>query len=241
MSASKLNAWLRLLRVSNYPTVVSNALTGVAAGAFTTTGRIDFPWTTAALAAVALLLLYAAGMALNDALDANVDKTERPDRPIPSGAIKRSHAFTLGALGILAALSIVALTGTTPLMFGIGLTVCIITYDAFHARHPSAVALMAACRALAILTAATMVAWPLNWSAAAPLAALAFAYTISISLLARREAGDRRRIRLVVLMICGFSLIDAAALCIMEQWTAAAIALGCFVLALTAQRRVIGS
>ena len=40
--------------------------------------------------------LYAAGMVLNDAFDAELDARERPERPIPSGRISRSRHGVLG-------------------------------------------------------------------------------------------------------------------------------------------------
>ena len=54
---------------------------------------------TLALLAAASVLLYAAGVVLNDVADVEVDRSERPERPIPSGRIALGH----GALGGLAA------------------------------------------------------------------------------------------------------------------------------------------
>ena len=81
---------LKLGRVSNLPTVWTNALAGLAlAGGF--------------LAPLPLLLLLAAaslayvgGMYLNDAFDARIDAIERPERPIPSGAISARAVFVAG-------------------------------------------------------------------------------------------------------------------------------------------------
>ena len=92
----KLRDWAELFRISNLPTTWSNVLVGVAFAS--AGGRLD-------LARVAVLgfgvsLFYAAGMALNDTVDADIDAQERPGRPVPSGRIPRRLAFTV-ALGAL--------------------------------------------------------------------------------------------------------------------------------------------
>ena len=259
MNRSVVKAWLQLLRVSNYPTVVSNALTGCAVGAIAGSGRVRgaervnevvgiageaggaYPWGRFGIAAAALVLMYAAGMALNDAMDAGTDRAERPHRPIPSGAVKRSHAFVLGAACMIASLALLVLVGTPAVLCGAVLGVTVLAYNALHKVHAATVLLMAGCRGLAVVTAAACVAWPLEWKIAGPIAGVLFAYTVAISVIARREADDRRRIRIVVLMICAISLLDAGFLAWLGRWPAMGIALGCFVVALRAQRRVLGT
>ena len=85
----KLRAWLQLFRVPNLLTVPGDPLAGflIAAG-----GRLD---SRAACAVVASLAFYAAGLAMNDLADFAEDTRERPKRPLPSGAIPRSTAWTV--------------------------------------------------------------------------------------------------------------------------------------------------
>jgi len=82
-------AWLQLARVSNTPTVVSNAVAG--AVLVSTTARTG----TVVLVAVAMVLFYTAGMVLNDLADAEIDRRERPERPIPSGAVSPAAAVAV--------------------------------------------------------------------------------------------------------------------------------------------------
>jgi len=51
----------------------------------------------AALAAVASVCVYAAGMVLNDHADRALDAEQRPERPIPRGDVPAFHALLLGA------------------------------------------------------------------------------------------------------------------------------------------------
>ena len=73
-------AWLELARLSNAPTVVTNVLVGYVLGTLSA-GSDHFDWLPFALAAAAGLVLYTAGMILNDAKDAERDTKSRPTRP----------------------------------------------------------------------------------------------------------------------------------------------------------------
>ncbi|AEM42618.1 hypothetical protein KVC_0294 [Ketogulonicigenium vulgare] len=86
----KLNTALKLGRVSNLPTVMTNALAGVAlSGASAGGGQI-------ALLIAAAALAYIAGMFLNDAFDAPYDALHQPYRPIPAGLALRPEVFGWG-------------------------------------------------------------------------------------------------------------------------------------------------
>ena len=81
---------LRLGRVSNLPTVWTNTLAALLlAGGTVADGR------TVPLL-LAMSLAYVGGMYLNDAFDARIDAIERPERPIPSGAISAHAVFAAG-------------------------------------------------------------------------------------------------------------------------------------------------
>jgi 4-hydroxybenzoate polyprenyltransferase len=80
------SAWLRLLRLPNLLTVPGDVLAGflLAPAAAGGAGSIR-----CLLAIPAGLLLYAAGLVLNDLFDYAEDLRDRPDRPLPS---QRSRA-----------------------------------------------------------------------------------------------------------------------------------------------------
>ena len=88
---SDTQGWLRILRISNSPTIVSNIMVGVAlsihAHHVQWSDRIHSPplqlFKPLFFISTVLLLLYFAGMILNDAFDAKRDADIRPERPIP--------------------------------------------------------------------------------------------------------------------------------------------------------------
>lgn len=236
--ASRLRAWLELLRISNAPTVVSNALSGCALAA---QAEAPYPWRSFALAAPALVLIYFAGMATNDLVDAAADRRERPGRPIPSGRITRGAAASFAILATIAALALLTAADWRAGVAGAALSVCALLYNLTHRFSPATVLLMAACRSLAIITAACALGPPADWKPILIVAGLLGAYVIALSLVARGEAGNRARIRIVVGMVCAISLLDAGVLAAIERFPQAGIAVGCFLLAAWGQRRILGS
>lgn len=194
---STIRAYLELARVSNALTVVTNALTGCAiaiASGRTIDGNdavrpaeAGLPGGVIALVGLALVLMYIAGMALNDVFDASEDRRERPGRPIPSGRVTAPAACGFALACMAGGLTILALQSRPALVLGLVLAACIIAYNWLHQRSAASVVLMGACRGLVYLTAAAAFAWPLDWTIAGTLAAALLAYVIALSLVARHE------------------------------------------------------
>ena len=88
-----LVAWGRLLRLSLAPSALADAAAGVVVGA----GGWPSGWAPWLLIA-ASGCVYHGGMALNDWADRGVDARERPERPIPSGAVGASAALASAVL-----------------------------------------------------------------------------------------------------------------------------------------------
>ncbi|MFO1128835.1 MAG: UbiA family prenyltransferase [Rhodospirillales bacterium] len=199
---------LVLGRVSNLPTVWSNVLAGMALACagladagVTDDGLADaLPAPLPLLAALlpALSLAYVAGMYLNDAFDAAIDRRERPERPIPSGRVPRRTVFAAGFAMLAAALALLALVGLAgvtggpawaPFAAGAVLCVAIVAYDAWHKANPLAPVLMGLCRALVYVTAA--VAFASLTSTVVVGACILWAYLIGLTYAAKEESLNR--------------------------------------------------
>ena len=82
---SKLLAYVQLMRLPNVFTALADVVMGYLfthnpdEGAGTLVGAIPL--------LVATALMYSAGMVLNDVFDVEVDRVERPERPLPSGRV----------------------------------------------------------------------------------------------------------------------------------------------------------
>ncbi|MDZ4830893.1 MAG: UbiA family prenyltransferase [Phycisphaerae bacterium] len=181
-----LRAYLELARLSNAPTVVSNTLAGAGCAAFALPGAI--PTNRIAIAALASVALYVAGMALNDLFDRAIDATERPHRPIPSGRVTSRGAATFVTLLLLGGLGLLALLGLPSLVAGLALVACIVAYDLIHAATTWSVLIMGVCRGLVYVVGALAIGIPAQpWFVFIPALILTL-YVAAFSVVARREA-----------------------------------------------------
>jgi len=175
---------LRLGRVSNLPTVWTNAWAGVLlAGA--SGGGAEF-----VLLLAAFTLFYTGGMFLNDAFDAAVDARERPERPIPSGAVTRGEVFGWGFAQMAGGVGILALVGPAPALAGLALGAAITFYDWNHKANPLSPVVMGLCRVLIYVGAGFAYAAALPaalWTGAA----LLLCYLIGLTYVAKQENLER--------------------------------------------------
>jgi 4-hydroxybenzoate polyprenyltransferase len=181
---------LRLGRVSNLPTVWTNALAGlVLAG-----GTLAPFWLVLLMLSVSLA--YVGGMYLNDAFDAEIDARERPERPIPSGRVQRETVFAVG-FALLAA-SVVGLgvvgewngTGLRAGAAGLGLALLIVLYNRRHKDNPLSPLVMGLCRVFVYIAAALCVTEHLR----APVwigAGLLLCHLIGLTFVAKHELRPR--------------------------------------------------
>ncbi|ROL94605.1 UbiA family prenyltransferase [Pseudomonas protegens] len=204
MSHSSLTTWLTLGRVSNLPTVWTNALAAALLASSATTLAPPSPlvWT---LLLVALSALYLAGMLLNDLLDADWDQQHQNPRPIVLGLVSRTQvSLATAALLLLAALSVLGLSHLIAqphwLLASAGLLLLfILAYNLLHKKYPHSVWLMGGCRSALYLTAAACLAMPPQplWLCAALLGT----YIAGLTYLARLEHRNQLLSRLPLLLM----------------------------------------
>jgi len=163
---TKVRAWFRLLRVPNLFTVPGDPAAGFLLAWTVAPGR---PSAAAILPAIlACLLLYSAGLLLNDFFDLGEDRRDRPTRPLPAGDVRPLTALitalVLLALGIAAAILAGAAAGAA----AGALAAAIVIYDAGGKRSWILGPMnMGVCRGLSLLVGAAaaggwlgLKAWP---------------------------------------------------------------------------------
>lgn len=145
--ARTVRSYATLFRLPNLWTAPPDVLVGAA---LVSTGVDIRPVPLVGLC-VASVFLYAAGTTLNDYVDAEEDARERPDRPIPSGAVSRTAALAVGVA--LLACGIAAATLVRPLSGGVAaaLAASILLYDAVFKHRPVGVVFMGGARGLNVL------------------------------------------------------------------------------------------
>ena len=209
-----LAAFLRLCRVGMLFSPAADVVAGMClSGA---------PWTTElARAAGASVLLYAAGMVLNDHADRVEDATDRPEQPIPSGAISPAMAAAVG-FGLIAA----ALLSTPALAYHASMAALVLAYDYALKRSPLAGAVTMGVLRGANLMAGAFVAGggmptdPVIWSAAGAYGL----YILAVTVLGIYEDEPRVSARAVV----GVQAVPPIVSCLVllalpRPWPAAAI------------------
>jgi heme O synthase-like polyprenyltransferase len=217
-----LRAFLELIRPANVVTALADVLAGYAVA-----GLPDhrlLPWLLASTAC-----LYAGGVVLNDFFDRELDREERPERPIPSGRVSPAAAGILGAallgLGILTAAAATAMAGA----IAAATAGCILLYDAWGKRQSFLSGAwgplnMGMCRGLNLLLGIAAAPAALHW--AWPLALLPLLYITAVTALSRGEVhGSRRGIAAFALISLSLVLIALVALSASRghQWWAGTI------------------
>ena len=175
-----LRTLLVLGRASNLPTVWSNCIAGWLLGD-------GGPWSGLFLLCVGATCLYTGGMFLNDAFDVEFDRQHRAERPIPSGAISLGEVWGFGVGWLMLGLVLMAFfdPGTTLLTFL--LVAAILLYDVVHKWVAFSPVLMALCRFLLVLMAASAADSGVTGLAIWSAFALAF-YIVGLSYVAKSES-----------------------------------------------------
>ena len=177
---AKLRTLLVLGRVSNVPTVWSNCIAGWMLSGGGPTERL-------ALLCFAATCLYIGGMYLNDAFDTEFDQQHRPERPIPSRAIRAQAVWIWGFSWLLTGLGCCFAFGPATVIFALLLIGAILIYDAIHKIFAFSPVLMAICRLLLVLLAASTgekgITGPSIWASV-----VMASYIVGLSYLARTES-----------------------------------------------------
>lgn len=171
---------LKLGRVSNLPTVWSNSLAGtVLAGG--SVYQLNL-WQVM----FAMSLYYIGGMYLNDAFDAEIDKRERPERPIPAGLVSRRVVFIVGFALLFAGQLVLVDLGTRAAIVGLVLAAAIVVYNLHHKNNPISPLIMGVCRVCIYLAAGFAVASELSMLVVGA-ALMLLCYLIGLTYVAKKE------------------------------------------------------
>lgn len=168
---------VELVRAPAALTVPGDSLAGAAAAGW------PFGARTPALS-LSSCCLYWAGMALNDYADRELDRTERPERPIPSGRVSPGLALGLAGGLTAAGLGLAGLAGgRRALAVAVPLAAAVWAYDLWLKSTPAGPPGMAACRSLDVLLGAGAG----GLRAAAPAALAVGAHALAVTVVSRGE------------------------------------------------------
>jgi 4-hydroxybenzoate polyprenyltransferase len=151
----KVIGYLRLMRPANIVTAVADILAGIAMAGTLYFYRFDIA--VIILLCLSTAFLYGGGVVLNDVFDAELDKIERPERPIPSGLIRKSSAAIFGTILLLCGIVCAALSNTqhqfpASVIIAALIAIAAVVYDKWMKHHSFFGPLnMGICRGLNLL------------------------------------------------------------------------------------------
>lgn len=185
-----IRQYLLLIRLPNAFTAPSNILTGYFAVVLPSHTNIS----NLSILMLSSALLYISGIVFNDYFDIEIDRKERPLRPLVTGIITSKKAFTIALAAMVAANILVFTVDVISLIVAIILSATIIGYDYRLKQTMAGPITMGSARFLNIFLGASPAFGGLFFSHDIFLvlrlilvSMLMLLYVLSISILSRRE------------------------------------------------------
>lgn len=181
------------MRPANIVTSVADVLAGIAITGYFLNQNVDYY--PLLLLCISTIGLYGGGIVFNDVFDADLDRTERPERAIPSGAIKLSEAVMLGLallfIGVLSAFIYTIQSG----LIALCIALFALLYNKFGKHHSFLGPLnMGLCRGLNLLLGISILASSLEeWYF---LGIIPLLYIFSITMISQGEVHGSKRTKL---------------------------------------------
>jgi 4-hydroxybenzoate polyprenyltransferase len=204
---TSIRSYLELLRPANVTTALADVMAGYAVAGLANPRAL--PWLL-----VSTACLYGGGVVLNDVFDREVDRIERPERPIPSGRVQPQAAAILG--GSLLGAGVLSATQAThaAALIAVLIAAFVLLYDAWGKRQNLIGPInMGTCRALNLMLGIAAVPTVLSQTWFLPL--IPFIYIVAVTALSRGEVlGGHRGIAAFALVSLSFVLIALLALAV---------------------------
>jgi hypothetical protein len=191
-----LRQYLTLFRLPNVFTAPSNIL----AGYYAVVEPANASGLHLAILIICSILLYLSGIVLNDYFDIEVDRRERPLRPLPAGTVSKRKVLLIGIVFIIAANFISLLVSTSTFIIAAILSGTIVSYDYRMKYSVYGPGMMGAARALNVMLGSSLIflTTVLNINNSARIAVVTvslFVFVFAISRLSRKEIDETDKVR----------------------------------------------
>jgi 4-hydroxybenzoate polyprenyltransferase len=172
------------MRPANIVTSVADVLAGIAISGYFLS--VDQEFLPVFLLCLSTIGLYGGGIVFNDVFDVDLDRIERPERAIPSGAISKKEATLLGiillGIGFLAAIAFSLRSGIIAFL----ILVFALVYNKFSKHHAFLGPLnMGVCRGMNLLLGVSIVS--LSLQSLYLLGLIPLIYIFSITMISQGE------------------------------------------------------
>src|SRR5664279_707799 len=171
------------MRPANIVTAIADVLAGVAISGFMIgPGLLADRVLPIILLCISTIGLYGGGVVFNDVFDAELDRIERPERPIPMGIISEKEGALLGIFLLLTGIATAFFVNPFSGLLAMGISVSAVVYDKWGKHRAFLGPLnMGLCRGLNLLLGISILATQLNlfW----PVALVPVVYIASITMI----------------------------------------------------------
>lgn len=182
----KVAGYLRLMRPANMVTSVADVLAGMAISEYFISSPHHSLLSPVCLLCLSTIGLYGGGVVFNDIFDAELDKTERPERPIPSALITKTEATFLAAFLLFAGILLAFVVNLTCGLLAFFIALSALVYDKWG-KHQYLLGPvnMGLCRGLNLLLGISVIPFALqnHWFPAI----VPVIYIASITMISRGE------------------------------------------------------
>ncbi len=120
-----LRKYLQLARLPNAFTAPTNVI----AGYLTVTPVSELNYASLAILMASSMLLYVSGVVFNDYFDIEVDRKERPSRPLPSGVISKQRTVQIAVVSMASAIVLAFFVSWSSFVVSLFLSCMILGYD----------------------------------------------------------------------------------------------------------------
>ena len=194
-------------------TSMADVLAGIAISGFLVETLSPGNFWAVTLLCFSTLGLYGGGVVFNDIFDADLDRLERPERPIPSGLISLKEAVTLASLFLIFGIFAAFLVNLTCGLLAISITLAALVYNKWGKHQPFIGPVnMGLCRGLNLLLGIGIL--PLAIFQWWYIAVVPIIYISSITMISRGEVHGSKRTplyfaALLYMLVIGFILYFA--------------------------------
>ncbi|TJZ52555.1 polyprenyltransferase [Sphingobacterium olei] len=172
------------MRPANVVTAIADVLAGISiSGYLSPLGWSPLP---ILLLCISTIGLYSGGIIFNDVFDSELDRVERPERPIPSGVISKVEATVFGILFFGIGMGTAYLLGLASTVLAIAIMLACLVYNRWAKHHLLLGPLnMGLCRGLNLLLGVSIISSEVGqwWF----LAIVPIIYIASITMISRGE------------------------------------------------------
>lgn len=147
--------------------------------------------------------LYGGGVVFNDVFDAELDRSERPERPIPLGLVSRKEASIFGSGLLLSGIVLGILVSMVSGLFSLAIAIAALIYNKWGKHHSFLGPLnMGVCRGLNLLLGVSILSpalshwWFLAW--------VPIIYIAAITMISRGEVhgGNKTTLYFAAILYC---------------------------------------